>query len=380
MSEAAESRYQTPYGSFNLSRYPARPREQLQAWCAADTLLLHEAYRRGTASEQTLVVNDSHGALCTALQPRALWTDSTTARMALRQNERSNGRCETPVIPSTETPVPGIDLVVLRVPKALPYFEYQLAGLSQSLQAGAAVLAAGMDKHLSPRTAELLESYIGPTQRHRGRNKARMFTAVRHSQAARQVNDMASYPCDPLGINLQGLPNVFSRDKLDAGSHLLLANLRHLSPAASMLDLACGNGVLGLSACKTGLAEKLVFCDESIMAITSAKINAERAFPGLHKDFTFHLGDGLIGYTGEPVELIICNPPFHLDHVVEEFAGRRLLQHCGEHMLPDGRLCVVANRHLKYPALLRRTFHQVDTISANNKFNVYLAQGVRKSS
>ena len=66
----------TPFGDFRLTRYPARRDEPLQAWCAADLLLLEEIHRLGTPGPDILVVNDEQGALCVALEPGELWTDS----------------------------------------------------------------------------------------------------------------------------------------------------------------------------------------------------------------------------------------------------------------------------------------------------------------
>ena len=81
--------HETPYGAFQLNCYPARPDERLVAWCSADTLAPGETHRRRTPGPGILVVNDTYGALCVALEPQALWTDSALAVLALRHNERS---------------------------------------------------------------------------------------------------------------------------------------------------------------------------------------------------------------------------------------------------------------------------------------------------
>ena len=156
----ADTRYRTPYGSFELQRYPARRAEPLQAWCNADSLLLEEIHSRAIPGDSILVVNDDQGALCVALQPQALWTDSALSALALQRNQSANGRPETAVVWSTQTPSRSPRHVALRIPKQLPYLEYQVSRLARVLPAGATVLAAGMDKHLSPRTAQILERYI----------------------------------------------------------------------------------------------------------------------------------------------------------------------------------------------------------------------------
>lgn len=365
---------QTPFGEFRLHRYPTRRHETLRAWCAADQLLLEEIARNGAPTADTLVVNDEHGALCVALQPGSLWTDSALAALALRQNLTANQRQDVPVVWSTDLPPSKPGRVVLRIPKQLPYLEYQLGILSKIMKAGSQLLAAGMDKHLSPRVADLLERYIGPTQRHRGQRKARLFSAIRDQRVCEATTALSSYYCDPLEGELLAQPNVFSHDRLDGGSRLLVAQLQRLPRASTLVDLACGNGVLGLVAFNLGLAQTVVFADESAMAIASAGANASRLFPEHSSAFTLHRGDGLASYSGLKVELILCNPPFHLNHTVDEYAGRRLLQQCADHLLPGGHLCMVANRHLDYLPTLRRHFQNVHTFAQDRRFNVWLAQ------
>ena len=370
---ADANHYQTPYGRFGLQRYPARRQEPLRAWCAADTLLLEATAGLSVPGEDTLVVNDEHGALCVALQPAALWTDSALSAQALKHNCDANQRSPTPVVWSTQTPSCAPACVVLRVPKQLPYFEYQLARLARLMPTGATLLAAGMDKHLSPRTAKILERYIGPTERQRGQRKARLFRATRDERPPATDNATATYYCESLDAELRALPNVFSRDKLDIGSRFLLDYLGQLAPVTTLIDLACGNGVLGLAAVQCGLAREVIFCDESAMAIASAWLNASRLFARQADSFVFHQGDGLLEYAGNPAELILCNPPFHLNHTVDEFAGRHLLQQCNKHLQSGGRLCLVANRHLDYLPTLQREFRRVEKVAGNNKFTIWLA-------
>jgi 16S rRNA G1207 methylase RsmC len=319
-------------------------------------------------------VNDEHGALCVALQARTLWTDSSLAALALQRNLLQNDREAVTVLWSTTAPPAGHKLVALRIPKQLPYFEYQLATLSDRLAPGATVLAAGMDKHLSPRVVAMLERYIGPTERHRGERKARLFSAARDDRPAVVTPTLTGYYCEALKGELQALPNVFSRDKLDGGSRLLLEQLSALAPANTLLDLACGNGVLGLAGFGARLARAVVFADESAMAVASARANSARLFAEDTGAFAFHRGDGLANYSGPQADLILCNPPFHLQHTVDDYAGRRLLEQAARHLPPGGRLCLVANQHLDYLPTLRRCFQQVDTLVRNRRFVVWLAQ------
>jgi len=307
----------------------------------------------------------------------ALWSDSYLAKLSLEGNLARNRRVPIDVIWSTDE-LSGClsgaapELVLIRVPKQLAYFEYQLSQLSRLLVPGTLVLAAGMDKHLPPTTATLLESYIGPTQRHRGQRKARLFSAQREAWQRPPFSGTKEYYCDELGRHLVSMANVFARDKADIGSRFLLDNLGQLQGVDSLIDLACGNGIIGLNAIKRGLCNTLLFCDESAMAIASARVNA--ANDSARVKINFHHGDGLLNYDGEPAQLILCNPPFHLNHRVDEGVGRRLLAQASGHLVKGGSLCLVANRHLNYLPLLKREFSTVEKLAQNNKFIIWKAK------
>ena len=362
--------FENPYGQFELARYPARDKDLLRAWCSADSLLLESCHALGIAGSDALVVNDDHGALTVALQPGGLWTDSWLSAKASNDNLLTNSLAPVNVIWSTALPAEHYTAVVIRIPRQLPYFEFQLAQLAEVLPTGTTVLAAGMDKHLSPHTAALLERYIGPTTRHRGRARARVFSARLKAGEKPGFTGTSNYFCDPLDLELCTAPNVFSREKLDVGSRFLLANLNRLAPAERIIDLACGNGVLGLAALRLGLSGALVACDESAMAVACATENIRVHSDSIDVEIVH--GDGLLDITADS-DLVLCNPPFHLQQTVDDFAGRRLLAQAADYLHSGGRLCLVANRHLNYQQSLRRRFQRVELLAENSKFRIWLA-------
>ena len=369
MVAAAATHLNCRQGQFELLRYPCRKQEPLQAWCSADLLLLEIA---NETAANTLVANDEHGALCVPLDPDAVWTDSALAAAAIAKNCERNRKPIPALTWSTENPGASFDQVILRIPKLLPYFDYQLASLATALPAGVQLHCAGMDKHLSPQTAALIEKRLGSVERHRGQRKARVFSSVLPGPSAQISNFSAGYHCPQIEAQLSALPNVFSREKLDIGSRFLLDNLHLLEPVQSAADLACGNGLLGIAAMQLKRVKQVLFADESAMAVASARTNA-RQILGDQADIAFHLGDGLLGVP-QKFELILCNPPFHLGHTVDDFAGRRLLQQAADALLPGGSLVWIANRHLDYGSSLKHLFRYTDKLAQNSKFIVWRAR------
>jgi len=381
MSAAADptgaSHCNTPFGPFQLQRYPARKQELLRAWCGADLLLL-ETVAASPLPGSILVINDDFGALCLPLAAAGadctLWTDSALTARAIADNARANNSRPPALVWSTDVPTLEPELVLLRIPKQKALLEYQLARLAPLLAAGGTLLVAGMDKHLPGGLEDLIKKYIGPCEKLRGRYKAHAWLAQCSEQSAAVAPPIhSSYFCAPLGGVLRSLPNVFSREGLDLGTRFLLEQLGQLKPVTRAVDLACGNGIIGLAALQRGLARELWFCDESAQAIASTQLNLETLLPGQASMAHFHHGDGLRDWSAPAPELILCNPPFHLQHTVDDYAGKRLLSQAAAVLAPGGQLCLVANRHLDYRGTLAQGFRQQRILAQNHKFRIYLA-------
>lgn len=296
--------------SFDLRRYPQRPREQLQAWNNADRLLLEYAREHSAPALRILAVNDEFGALAIALAGSTVWTDSQLAIEAIQRNAQRLDRAPVSIIPAGEMPQADFELVLLRIPKQLSLLRYQLDTLQRQLAAGTRIVCAGMDKHLPRDIAASIETIVGPTERHRGQYKARLFTAQTGRNTPPVQTSPAQFECDQLGASIETFPNVFSGDHLDPGSSLLLQQFPQLPPAHNIVDLGCGSGVLGLVAMSLLPAARLFFLDESDLAVASARHNVSRLFPDRLGDTSFLRTDGFRGYRGPAPDLVLCNPPF----------------------------------------------------------------------
>jgi 16S rRNA (guanine1207-N2)-methyltransferase len=107
-------------------------------------------------------------------------------------------------------------------------------------------------------------------------------------------------------VELHSLPGIFSYDRLDPGSSLLLSQLA-VRPAERVLDLGCGYGVLGIAAALAGAAH-VTLSDVSLLAVAAASENVARLAPGR---CTVLAADGL-GAAQGPYDLIVTNQPIAL--------------------------------------------------------------------
>jgi 16S rRNA G1207 methylase RsmC len=365
---------ETALGSFTLQRYPQRPGEQLQAWNNADQLLLEMAVERGVPAPQILVVNDEHGALSIPLGGCTVWTDSALSEQAIANNSLANTLQHPPRVRMLNDTLPdSFQLVLLRMPKHLGLLRWQLQLLRQTLPAGTVLIAASMQKHLGPGREKIFEEYFGPTQRHEGWRKARAFTAVLDPARSGPLQGLSHWDCEILEMPMSAWPGVFSAGQLDQGTRFMLENLPPLE-ARLAVDLACGSGELGLYLAQRTDFESLVFIDESAMAVASARHNTLSLPSAVQRRCHFVQADGFEGWQDEAPDLVLCNPPFHFEHTVDDFAGRRLIEQTARTIAAGGELWLVANRHLLYGRTLRSSFREVKQHAQNNKFILWQAR------
>jgi 23S rRNA (guanine1835-N2)-methyltransferase len=165
---------------------------------------------------------------------------------------------------------------------------------------------------------------------------------------------------------------VFSRERLDIGTRFLLQNLPRTEGPVKVIDLGCGNGLLGLMAGQQNPDASLCFVDESYMAIASARANFKQLDPTLQRA-DFHLGDGLAEIEKNSADLILCNPPFHQSHAIGDTVALSMFRRSARVLRDGGELWVVGNRHLDYHRKLKHWFSSVDVVTSNKKFMILRA-------
>ncbi|RUO75832.1 class I SAM-dependent methyltransferase [Idiomarina seosinensis] len=165
-------------------------------------------------------------------------------------------------------------------------------------------------------------------------------------------------------LQLQSLPGVFSRERLDAGTELLLTALPAKLPGP-ITDFACGNGVIA-AVLQQRQQPQLTLTDVNPMAIAAAQINLTGA------NCTFYLNDGLPEEL-PPQNCIVSNPPFHTGLKTDYSIARQFIQSAYAKLRNKGQLYIVANRFLPWPDAIQQVFGNCQTIADNGKFCVYHA-------
>ncbi|MFD5594240.1 methyltransferase [Streptomyces griseorubiginosus] len=377
----------TPWGELALTRFPEDPRDRLRAWDASDEYLLrHLAAERVALSGTVVVVGDRWGALVTALathRPVQI-TDSFLSQEATRANLARAGVAPGAVrLLTTQDPPPDrIDVLLVRVPKSLALLEDQLLRLAPAVHADTVVVGTGMVKEIHTSTLQLFERILGPTRTSLAEKKARLIFCTPEPSLERPANPWPYGYALPDGVGavsgraVVNHAGVFCADRLDIGTRFFLQHLPAGRGAQRIVDLGCGNGVVGTAVALGNPEAEVLFVDESFQAVASAEGTYKaNGAPGRAE---FRVGDGLTGVPDGSVDVVLNNPPFHSHQATTDATAWRMFAGARRALRPGGELWVVGNRHLGYHVKLRKLFGNSRLVASDPKFVVLKA--VRRSS
>jgi 16S rRNA (guanine1207-N2)-methyltransferase len=173
------------------------------------------------------------------------------------------------------------------------------------------------------------------------------------------------------GRNLSLIPDwrVFAKGLLDPATEML-ANVFETRPNAAVLDLGCGNGLLGILAAMVEPSSHAQLVDSDPLAVDLARRNA--ALNGV-ENVSVHLSDLLSELPDVTFDLILINPPFHRGRVVDLSTGSRFITVAAAALRPGGALYVVANRFLRYEPILERGLGAVEEVVVDRRYKVLRA-------
>jgi 16S rRNA (guanine1207-N2)-methyltransferase len=181
----------------------------------------------------------------------------------------------------------------------------------------------------------------------------------------------AEFYCEIGGQKLRifSLPGIFSSDRIDAGTRVLLDCLE-IPRGAQVLDLGCGNGLVGIFAASAG-AERIDFIDVNLLAIAATRKNL--SFQQIQRAQVW-ASDALEAVRERRYSHILTNPPFHAGKAVDYQMAQAFIQQSWNQLIPGGQFILVANQFIRYDALLQLTFQNTRLVVARNGYQVWLAE------
>ena len=161
-------------------------------------------------------------------------------------------------------------------------------------------------------------------------------------------------------LDLHSRPGLFSWDRPDPGSRLLLDHLPS-EMSGSGMDLGCGLGYLAVEILKRSEhVDTLHLVDAERLALDCARLNLGQ-FKGTQ--FHFHWLDAATEPLPNRLDWVILNPPFHRGREQAIELGQAIIAGGCDALKPGGKLYMVANVRLPYEAILKtrlKVFRQQD--------------------
>jgi 16S rRNA (guanine1207-N2)-methyltransferase len=358
-----------------LRREPDVEAPDLVAVDATDRLLLDEAAGAlAVDPDRVVVVDDSHGALTLgavvlhgAVDVR-VHQDLLVGELALAANAERTGQTGSyRSLPLTPELVRGARVVLAKAPKSLD----ALRELAEVVAAGAdpavTLYVGGRLKHMTRAMNDVLGDCFTDVSATLARQKSRVLVA----RGPRPVTP--SFPrCREhadLGVTLCAHGAAFAGAKVDRGTRALLAALPQAAPdAASAVDLGCGTGLLAVALATARPELTVLATDQSAAAVASAE--ATLAANGLTGRVQVRRDDAAASIPDGSMDLVVCNPPFHLGVAVHTGAAERLFAAAARVLRPGGEFWCVYNSHLPHRDTLRRLVGPTRQVSRDPVFTV----------
>ncbi|EAS49289.1 ribosomal RNA small subunit methyltransferase [Aurantimonas manganoxydans SI85-9A1] len=166
-------------------------------------------------------------------------------------------------------------------------------------------------------------------------------------------------------IGLRSQPGIFSWNRVDPGTSLLLRHLPKLAGRGA--DLGAGLGVLSQAVLASPAVEELTLVEIDRRAVEASKVNVtdprarfvwadarETALSDLH--------------------FIVSNPPFHSEGIEDRGLGQAFITAAGRMLRRSGTLYLVANRHMPYEEVLRTAFRSVKPLADEAGYKIFEAR------
>lgn len=278
----------------------------------------------------------------------------------------------------SEIPDNSLDKIFYRVSKEKPVVHHLLNQAWRCLKPGGQLFLAGYKNEGTKTYIEKIAKLLGSGKNIEKNGPVYSAALSKYTQYdATQLLDDSDYRQPrPIaldsGLQLLSKPGLFGWNKVDAGSALLIEQLKELSPPPqpfnSCMDLGCGYGYLTIAASNLDNCQNIntwLLTDNNAAALQLAQQNA------LNNQLT---GDVIAADAGKSirakVDLLLCNPPFHQGFGIDGDLTDKFLTSATHLLAPQGIALFVVNQFIPLERKAAPLFSQIKLIADNGSFKV----------
>ena len=275
----------------------------------------------------------------------------------------------------TQTPKQSYSLIVIYLPKAKPRIKFALDFAMSALTEDGEIWFVGENKGgIKSLSKNLKDDFASIDKMAMGKHSAIVRAQSPQHKPEFSLESYFIEHENEHGLSLRSLPGVFSQEKLDKGTQVLLNNLPR-KIKGRILDFGCGTGTIAAYISKNREYEELELIDDDFLAVKSAQVNIESNKIEFAEAFA---SDGF-SEIEDRYNWIISNPPFHQGIKTDYNVTETFLKQAKEYLKLSGKLLIVANEFLNYEVILRQHFKGVTTIAKENGFKVIQCEGIMRS-
>lgn len=276
-----------------------------------------------------------------------------------------------PLVPGS-TDIAGIeagsaDEAAILAPPGTVERDFVLAHALRILKPGGRLVAFAPKDKGGSRLRKALERFGCATEEDARRHHR--FCYVARPEAPRGLAEAIAAGAPRLvpALGLWSQPGVFSWDRLDPGSALLLETLPELSGRGA--DFGAGVGVLGHKVLANPAVTGLTLVEIDRRAAEAARRNLDDPRTEVVWADVRALGETLSG-----LDFVVMNPPFHDGGTEDRALGVAFIAAAARALRKGGVCWLTANRHLPYEAPLAEAFARVTLKAERGGYKIYEAR------
>ncbi|MDP2215237.1 class I SAM-dependent methyltransferase [Phenylobacterium sp.] len=276
-----------------------------------------------------------------------------------------------PLIPGSEAlddqPDQSLDGLTILAPPGTVERRYVLAQGLRALKVGGTMTALAPKAKGGSRLGKELKAF-GLEVAEDARRHHRICVVVRPAELDLSEALAAGAPRLSPELGLWTQPGIFSWDRIDPGTALLLSRLP--TQAGVGADFGCGLGLLahGVLASQAVTGLTLIDIDRRAVACATRNVSDARA-----QVVWADIRQGVPALSD--LDFVVMNPPFHDGGAEDRALGAAFIAQAAGVLRHGGKLLMVANRHLPYERPLADSFGaKVKLLAEEGGYKLYEAR------